>query len=133
MGILILCIAAIIVGIIMNEKSYGDWVFLTIVGAIVLVICLAISVSAHYRGQVNIKLYEQDKLRIERAITQEISMIEMKEVMNLAMADNKIIITNRVMRHNFWVGLFYYDPIGDLELFDITKIKESNTKIKINN
>jgi len=80
-------------------------------------------------GRENILTYEIDKQRYESACNNpNLTHQERDAVIRLVVNENVYINKAKLWRGNFWLGWFQYGPVGDLPLFDITKIQYVNTK-----
>lgn len=78
--------------------------------------------------------YQYDKVKIETAINNpQLTGEERTSAIDLITNDNQIITNIKYWRDNFWIGVFCYYPIGDLPLFDITKVPTATASVLLKN
>jgi hypothetical protein len=138
----IFIVFAVIFIIISNlyGKDYNDnyywWSYLLIVCSVVLFIASAsflITIGCAQLDNTNIVVqYNSDKEYIEAATNNpQLSEKEHIELRNIAINYNNKIQSTKLFRNNSWVGWFYAYKVGDLQLFDLTKIGPAQPKSTI--
>jgi hypothetical protein len=126
MLILIICIIVFLLPLLSDD---GSWF---IMSSIPLVAIIGIAISAQMLGRTNIELYNVDKNYIESQYKNtKMSGDERKQVIELMLKDNSIIVSNRLWRDSLILGIFNYDKVGDLELFDINKLPVADNNITV--
>jgi len=104
--------------------------FLIFFGALTVVICIICIVTAPvYSRQICLE-YEQDKVYIESLYNEEtISLEERMKVIDLIIEDNNIINKHRIRNKSLAYSWFYPKSVGQLEIFDLTKIEKIKNEI----
>jgi len=101
-------------------------------GAIGLLVIIAYCIIQPFEWQGQLYEYEQDRAFIERCYdNNNLSALEIDRVTKIIISDNKTILTNKLYDKNPWVNWFYSKRIGELELFDMSRIKTSNQGITV--
>jgi hypothetical protein len=132
MGILIFALVLLTIGIIIGIKEDDFYNLYFALSIMLLLIIGLVFFAVVVNGQNNIISYNYDKIQYNTAVNnKQITGQERAEIINLVTNDNTIIMAYKHWTKNFWIGLFYYKPIADLELFDISKIPYAKTNIKI--
>jgi hypothetical protein len=126
MLILVVCVVLLLVPLLGDD---GSWFILS---SIPLLIVITIIVACQMLGRTNVELYNVDKNYIESQYhNSKMSGDERKQAIELILKDNAIIISNRLWRNSWILGIFNYDKVGDLELFDINKLPVSDNNITV--
>ncbi len=123
MGFIIVGIALLLIGLVVFYFSCETGVFIMSISAALLSISLIMVPITIMAGKNTCNDYLIKKAVFESYATNEqISSMERVNAIELATEMNIEINRNKTWRKNFWIGLFYYHPIGDLEKFDISKL-----------
>ncbi|MFA5174663.1 MAG: hypothetical protein WC438_05775 [Candidatus Pacearchaeota archaeon] len=139
MGILLIAVICIIIGFILFKvfESYNNCLDLIgfgliIIGACTIIICSALFWDAFFDNKNYPIEYEQNKIYIESTYNNDkITDQERTQVIKMILDTNKKILTTKLWRDNFWIGNYYPYSIGDLPIFDITKIKPVTYQIDL--
>ena len=131
MGILIITIVSLISSYIMYKITKFDWFgVIFAISTFVLVASILIIGLNHAFSYIDVINYQNDKIKIETAITNpQITGEERASVIDIITKDNIYIISNRFYGQSVWTNIFFPKNIQQLELFDINKIPYANTKV----
>ena len=127
MGIILICLALAAVGLFLIKSDWTDsGVMLIVIGGACLVMSLILLPILQSEGKTYLNTYTINRAVFEGYVANnEISGMERTKAIELATTTNIEISENKMWRNNFWVGIFVYPSIGDLEPFDISRLPKA--------
>jgi hypothetical protein len=114
-----------------DYDTIGNWICFML-GGMILIIFILIIISVPINGVTEIERYNEAVMYLEE-IKDVIYFSKEERTVSVSYVNkiNKKIRENRVLRNNFWVGWFYYDDFGDLELLSYKTVIEHNNRITV--
>ncbi len=108
-------------------------VTLSIFGVLFTVILLLVLFNVPVNSKRLLVEYDEDRKYLESVYELEyISEQERSNVVELIMKDNEIIRMAKIKSKSFYVNVFHSKEVGDLELFDISRVPEVNGRQELN-
>lgn len=131
MLILLLFVLLVLFGIFRLVVE-GEGLMPLFFGGAGVVICLLTVGIVHLETQNALIAYEQDRAKIEAAIANDaLTGEERASAIDLAIADNTIILRARRWHRDPWIGLYTKRALVELPLFDISRIPPAKTSVRV--
>jgi len=127
MGILIILTAATLLGLIFLDDMKP---LAAIIGGAIIIVVAGAMINTTVEGKTNMEIYKQDAIRIELAARPGTTIVERTAAIELAMKHNAIITETKLWSKNFFLWGLYYAPVGELPMFDISKIDAGSIRIE---
>lgn len=134
MFFILVSLLVLAIGIILIKNNWDVTGFMITGSAIsAIFISLLFVVIIPFDGRSDLIKYEQDKIVIELTYNNEkLTGNERTNAITLATEYNTTIKETKYWSDNFWFNIFVHKPIGELPLFDLTKINQANISVEIN-
>jgi hypothetical protein len=133
MGLFLVALVLIIGGIGLLYITDGISSIMIVVGGLLAVILIMCAIDAPYDGKRLLVEYEIDKAYLDSVYTLEyISEQERNKAVDLIIKDNKIINQYNINSNNFWISIYYYEEVGELEFFDVSRVPQVNGRQEFN-
>jgi len=121
MGVLLIVIGIAVVGIVLSFLLDDVWQLVCgIIGwlfAVVMIIMTIIALTLPLRVPAQLGRYEALKLTVQNARGQsDISQFERLQLLSPVIDTNKIIMVHRALHNSSWVGIFYHEELGKVDL-----------------
>ncbi len=133
MGLFLVGLVLIIGGVLLIANDFDFGGFILGVGAIMTIILIIIATCVPSNSRRLIFEYRQDVKYLEAVFELDfISHSERDKAVELILSDNRIIGITQMRDKNFWVNVFYSKEVGELELFDVSRVPQVNGRQELN-
>lgn len=133
MGIIILGFVIGVIGCCIVKEHYLGGVICFVVGGIVLLCSMAVLGNNYFDDKRLCIEYQNDKTYVESCYDNKyLSSSERSKVNEIIIHDNSIIQTSKAFKSDFWIGVFQYQNVANLEPFDAKRIPVTNSMVTVN-